>query len=65
VQSALELLTDESPCVFEGPDAQGRITPCTKRALWDKGHDLESISGREQQMKGMQQQQGGGGGGGG
>ena len=62
VGAALELLTDTAECCFE--ETPRGLVACTKRKLWDYGHDLESINAREQQMKGMQAQQGGGGGGG-
>ena len=61
VAGALELLTDPKECCFE--ETPRGLVACTKRKLWDLGHDLESINAREQQMKGMQSQQGGGGGG--
>jgi DnaJ family protein C protein 7 len=64
IASALELLTDQTESCFE--ETPRGLVACTKRKLWDMGHDMESINAREQQMKGMQaQQQGGGGGGGG
>ncbi len=61
IAAALELLTDSKECCFE--ETPRGLVACTKRKLWDLGHDMESINAREQQMKGMQAQQGGGGGG--